>query len=120
VDPARRRELTRFGAPAAFLLAVTIAVLLVKAGLDNSGGEPAAVTTSTAAARTTAPPPTTTLVLTNSATTTSANAQYYVIETGDTLGAIAAKYDTTVEQLLTLNPDVDPNALHPGDRIRVG
>ena len=48
------------------------------------------------------------------------NAQYYIVESGDTLGAIAAKYDTTVNELLTLNPDVDPSALQPGQRIRVG
>src|SRR5438093_7733506 len=41
------------------------------------------------------------------------------IQSGDTLGSIALKYDTTVEKLLGLNPGVDPNALHPGDaRIR--
>jgi len=48
---------------------------------------------------------------------------YYVryrVQRGDTLGGIAASYDTTVEQLLTLNPDLDPNALQPGTRIRVG
>ena len=33
VDPRRREQLTRYGAPAAFLAAVTIAVILIKAGL---------------------------------------------------------------------------------------
>jgi LysM repeat protein len=119
MDPARRRELTRFAAPAAFLAAATIAVLLIKAGLDNDDAGPAAVPTTTAA--TTTQPTTTKLVLTTtSSATLPPGAQYYTIESGDTLGAIAEKYDTTVEALLTLNPDVDPNALHPGDRIRVG
>ena len=123
MDPARSRDLKRFGVPAAFLLGVTIAVLLVKAGLDT---DPQTTTTAarTTAARTTAPPPTTKLVLTtpSSATTatTEAEARYYVIESGDTLGVIAAKFDTSVDELLTLNPDVDPNALQPGTRIRVG
>jgi LysM repeat protein len=121
MDPGRRRELTRFGAPAAFLLAATVAVLLVKAGLDNSDSPPVATPTTTAQTTTHATT-TTKLVLTDTGTstsTTTAGAEYYVIQSGDTLGGIAAKYDTTVEQLLTLNPDVDPNALHPGDRIRV-
>jgi LysM repeat protein len=121
VDPGRRRELTRFGAPAAFLLAVTIAVLLVKAGLDSSKSQPdtVAMPTTTAAATTQT---TTKLVLTGTAaaTTTAPEAQYYEVQSGDTLGAIADKYGTTVDQLLTLNPGVDPAALHPGDRIRVG
>jgi LysM repeat protein len=122
MDPGRRRELTRFGAPAAFLLAVTIAVLLVKAGLDSSESQPDTVATPTTTAAATTQTSTTKLVLTGTAgaTTTAPDAQYYEVQSGDTLGAIAAKYDTTVEQLLTLNPGVDPAALHPGDRIRVG
>lgn len=122
MDPGRRRELTRFGAPAAFLLAATIAVLLVKAGLDNSDSASTVAGPTTTAQTTTHATTTTKLVLTGTGTSTSTTtpgAQYYVIQSGDTLGGIAAKYDTTVEQLLTLNPDVDPNALHPGDRIRV-
>ena len=98
MDPGRRRELTRYGAPAAFLLAVTIAVLLVKSGLDNgSQEETVAAPTTTTQTATTAP--TTTISLTDSGTvtTTPANAQYYIVESGDTLGAIAAKYDTTVD-----------------------
>jgi LysM repeat protein len=120
VDPERRRELKRYGVPAAFLLAVTIAVLLVKSGLDDS--EPATTAAApTTTARTTTQQTTTKLVLTTAPATTSvANAQYYVIESGDTLGGIASSYDTTVEQLLSLNPDLDPNALQPGTRIRVG
>jgi LysM repeat protein len=120
MDPGRRRELTRYGAPAAFLLAVTIAVLLVKSGLDNGSQEQTVAAPTTAHTTTTAP--TTTISLTDSGTitTTPANAQYYVIQSGDTLGEIASKYDTTVDELLTLNPDVDPSALQPGQRIRVG
>ena len=121
MDPDRRRELTRYGAPAAFLVAATIAVLLVKAGLNKS--DTATVASPTTTAQTTTHATTTTkLVLTDTGTSTSTTtpgAEYYVIQSGDTLGGIAAKYDTTVEQLLTLNPTVDPNALHPGDRIRV-
>lgn len=124
MDPGRRRELTRFGVPAAFLLAVTIAVLLIKAGLDNSDSQSTTVAgaTTTTAPATAQPKTTTKIVLTGIPTTTTApsNARYYVIQDGDTLGGIAGKYGTTVEQLLTFNPDLDPNALQPGTRIRVG
>lgn len=123
MDPRRRRELKRFGAPAAFLAAATIAVILIKAGLrDGSEAEPTTVgAIPTAAATTTAPRVTTQLVLTEStpATTTLPEGQYYVIQDGDTLGSIALKYDTTVEELVRLNPDVDPTALHVGQRLRV-
>jgi LysM repeat protein len=124
MDPARRRELTRYGAPAAFLLAVTIAVLLIKSGLDSSSKEPT-VAAATTTVHTTATAATTTITLTGSATTagtttSAANAQYYTIQSGDTLGAIAAQYNTTVDQLLTWNPGLDPAGLQPGQRIRVG
>jgi LysM repeat protein len=123
VDPRTRRELTRYGAPAAFLAAVTIAVLLVKAGLSGGDGSTTTVGASPTTRPTTSSPTTTRLVLTTpTATTTTATAQegeYHVVESGDTLGSIAEKYDTTVEELVRLNPGVDPNALRVGDRIRV-
>jgi LysM repeat protein len=102
--------LARFAAPAAFLLAATIAVLIVRAALTNGD----AATTPPAA--TTTVPATTT----NTGTTTSAaGAQYYKIRAGDTLAVVAEQYNTTVEQLMVLNPDVDPVALNIGQRIRV-
>jgi LysM repeat protein len=126
VDPRTRRELTRYGAPAAFLAAVTIAVLLVKAGLNGGSTETvgALPTASPTTTRQTATTTTSKLVLSDVGTTittstTVAGAQYYVIQSGDTLGSIAARYKTTVDELLRLNPGIDPSALHPGDRIRV-
>jgi LysM repeat protein len=123
VDPRTRRELTRYGAPAAFLAAVTIAVLLVKAGLSGGDGSTPTVGALPTTRPTTSSPTTTRLVLTTpTATTTTTTAQegeYHVVESGDTLGSIAEKYDTTVEELVRLNPGVDPTALRVGDRIRV-
>jgi LysM repeat protein len=122
VDPRTRRELTRFGAPAAFLAAATIAVILIKAGLSNgSETEPTTVGAIPSRPTTTAPKVTTRLVITEStpATTTEAQGEYYTVQSGDTLGSIASKYDTTVEELVRLNPDVDPTALQVGQRIRV-
>ena len=42
-----------------------------------------------------------------------------MIEAGDTLAVIADRYSTTVEELLVLNPDIDPVSLTIGQRIRV-
>jgi LysM repeat protein len=121
MDARTRRELTRYGAPTAFLAAATIAVLLIKAGL--SGGTESEPTTvgaiPTKAPTATAPATTTKLVLTGTTTTTVDEGQYYVVQSGDTLGSIALEYDTTVEELMRLNPDVDPTALNVGQRIRV-
>jgi LysM repeat protein len=105
-------RLARYGAPAAFLAAATIAVLLVRAGLDNADSTSSPATTAL----------TTTSATTEPGTTTDAEppgAEFYEIQAGDTLAVIAEQYDTSVEQLLVLNPDIDPVALTVGQRIRV-
>ena len=109
----RKARLARYAAPIAFLAAATVAILLVRSGLDNGDATPPPVTT---AATTTAA---TTERGTTGSTTNAAGAEFYVIQAGDTLAVIADEHDTTVEQLLVLNPDVDPVALNVGQRIRV-
>ena len=50
----------------------------------------------------------------------SNGAQYYKIVPGDTLGKIAAKYGTTVNKLMALNPQIkNANLIYAGDTIRV-
>jgi LysM repeat protein len=115
----RRGEVARYAAPAAFLLAVTVAVLLVRAGLEGGGGDttpslPSAPVTTASTTKPKPKPPTTTR-----AATTTAAAQYYTVQSGDTFGSIAAKEGTSVQQLETLNPNVDPAALRVGQQIRV-
>jgi LysM repeat protein len=110
-----RARLARYAAPAAFLAAATVAILLVRSGLDNGDAAPPSATT---AVVTTSGSGTTTRGSTGT-TTAAAGAQFYVIQAGDTLAVIADEHDTTVEQLLVLNPDVDPVALTVGQRIRV-
>lgn len=114
-----RRGAARWAAPVAFLVAVTIAALLVRAGLRQ--GSPS-----------TSPPATTTTqtrphhahkharkTKTTTTTTTTAGASYYTVQSGDTFSSIAASLGTTSAQLEQLNPGVDPSALHVGQRIRV-
>jgi LysM repeat protein len=110
-----RARLARYAAPAAFLLAVTVAILLVRAGLDNgdSSTPPPAATTTEVTPTTTEEPGTT------ETSTVPADAEFYEIQAGDTLAVIADQHGTTVEQLLVLNPDIDPVALTVGQRIRV-
>jgi LysM repeat protein len=115
MDARTRRELTHYGAPAAFLLVVTIAVLLIKAGLS---GHDTAATTTQQTSRTA--PTTSTARSTTTATPTTTAGRFYTIQPGDTLGAIAVREHTTVTALLQLNPGIDPKALHSGQRIRVG
>ncbi len=50
-------------------------------------------------------------------TTTAAPAEY-VIERGDTMRKIAAKFNTSVEAILAANPKItDPNKIQAGQRI---
>jgi LysM repeat protein len=42
-----------------------------------------------------------------------------VIQSGDTLDAIAVRFATTVDQLLSLNPGTEPTTLRPGERLRI-
>lgn len=108
----RRAELARFLAPAAVLLAVTVAVLLVRAGLEG-GGRSGATTPTTkpqpiARSTTTRPKP------------RPAARRFYTIQSGDTLATVAARFSTTTEKLLALNPTIDPHALSIGQKIRIG
>jgi LysM repeat protein len=104
-----RRVLVRYAAPAAFLLLVTVIVLGVRSGVRSDASptkaSPAAkraVASSTATGAKPAPPK-----------------RWYVIQNGDTLGAIAARFGTTVDSLLRLNPGVVPTALTPGAHVRI-
>ena len=108
-------RLARYAAPAAFLAAATVAILLVRSGLENGDMTTPPATTAAATTATTATEPGTTA----GTTTSPAGAEFYEIQAGDTLAVIADQHDTTVEQLLVLNPDVDPVALTVGQRIRV-
>jgi Tfp pilus assembly protein FimV len=109
----RRAEVARFLAPAAFLLAVTIAVLLVRAGLEGGGKT---VTT---------PTPKPQPIARETTTTTRpepkpATRRFYTIQSGDTLETVAARFGTTTDKLLALNPTIDPHALRIGQKIRIG
>ena len=103
-----RGQAKRYGAPAAFLLAVTIAVLLVRSGLQSD------------------PDPATTAVRTQTVSTQTATTpvpvkqrRFYRLRAGETLSDVAIKFNTTVAQLLALNPGIQPTNLIIGQRVRV-
>jgi LysM repeat protein len=111
--PRAAGPLARYGAPAAFLLAATVAILLIHAAL---GGK-------------TTPGPATTARSTPVATVPAAVAprprpkpagRYHVVQPGEGFAAIAAAEHTTVAEIEALNPGVSSNALHVGQKIRVG
>ena len=104
----RRRRLAHYGAPALFLLAVTVAVLLIRSGLES--GSPAA---------TTPPLPVPTRQTTTTHHRPRPHARYYTVQSGDTFGSIAGKTGISVAQLEQLNPGVSSNALQVGQKLRV-
>jgi LysM repeat protein len=99
-----RRRVARVAAPLAFLAAVTVAVLLVRAGLDEASTRVESTTPAATA-------PTT--------TTTPVARRFYRIRAGDTLAAIAPRFGLTEAELVVLNPGIEPTALRIGQRIRV-
>ena len=87
--------------------AVTIGVLLVRAGFEQ--GRHHGTT------------PTTTLTATRASEHAHRrhHRRTYTVQSGDTLDSIARQTGTSVARLEQLNPRVDPTALRVGEKIRV-
>ena len=49
----------------------------------------------------------------------SSSAIYYTVESGDNLTSIAARYNTTVDEIVRLNKINDPNLIYPNQKLRV-
>ena len=98
----------RYGFPVLALAALTAIVLFARPALH--GGEAAQPEPATpTVVEEPAPPP----------EPKSARATAYAVRSGDTLASIAAKFGTTVDRLMELNPGIDPTALRVGEPIRV-
>jgi LysM repeat protein len=52
-------------------------------------------------------------------TATGPRKKTYTVRPGDTLALIAERTGVTVEELLALNPDIDPNSLTVGVKIKL-
>jgi LysM repeat protein len=85
----------------AFLLAATLAVVLLRMALHDDG--PAA----------TKPPPA------QAPAKARPKPKLYTVRAGDTLATIAATTGVSVARLHKLNPRVEPTSLFIGDRIRL-
>lgn len=49
----------------------------------------------------------------------SSDASTYTVKSGDTLSGIANKFNTSVKKLQGLNNIINPNLIHPGDKLKV-
>jgi LysM repeat protein len=126
VAPPRRAPLARYVAPAAFLLGVTVAVLLIHSALGGKGGGRHLTTTlGPVTHASTARVPRKTRTITQATTSTTgtgtsvAGTEYTKVQRGDTFGSIASRSGTTVAALEALNPGVSSTSLQVGQQIRV-
>ena len=110
MPPQRDRSPARLLAPAAlvvFALAVVVIVLSSAGGGEDSPN--VADTTDRGTSTTTTP----------AATGRRAPRSAYTVKRNDTLGSIAQKTGVEVERLQELNPQLDPQALIAGQKIKL-
>lgn len=100
----------RYLAPAAFLLAATIAVVLIRSGIESGGGR---------AATAGSPAPGRHVVVTTTTTGRSPTKRFWVVRAGDTFAVISSKSGVPVATLARLNPKVSSTSLFIGERIRL-
>jgi LysM repeat protein len=98
------RHPARYVAPLALAGAVAAILLVVNNSPSGSSGSSATATT-----------PTTTTVRTHH----RPRHRFYRVKPGDLLGTIASRYGMTTQALLELNPNLDPQTLQAGQRIRL-
>jgi LysM repeat protein len=109
-----RRSPARLLAPLALLLvAVATVFVIVGSASDSNGGD--ATTTTGRQAGTTR----TTTSKQDTPTRRRRRGKSYTVKAGDTLGSISETTGVAVEQLLALNPDLDPQALVAGQKIKL-
>ena len=105
----------RYAAPAAFLLAATAAIVLVRSGID--AGDDAGTRNGSVPVITRKHVATTT---TKRHTTTTASSQaLWTVQAGDTFGVISTKSGVPVATIERLNPNVSSTSLFIGEKIRL-
>jgi LysM repeat protein len=104
----------RYAAPAAFLLAATIAIVLIRSGIQ-AGGSKSPVTTSSLTVTLKHVVSTTT----GTTTTRTVTKRFWTVAAGDTFGVISSKSGVPVATIEQLNPNVHSTSLFIGEKIRL-
>ena len=102
------RNPARYLAPLALAAAATATYVIVHHALEPkhaSSPAPIVQTTSTHAR--------------SGAHASASKAKFYVVQPNDTLSKIATKTGVSLGTLEALNPSINPNALHPTQRLRL-
>ena len=105
----------RYAAPAAFLLAATVAIVLVRSGMD--AGDDAGTRTRSIPTLTRKHVATTTT--TKRHTTTVSSQAFWTVQAGDTFGVISTKTGVSVATIERLNPNASSTSLFIGEKIRL-
>lgn len=93
-----------YAGPAAFLLAATIAVAVIRAEVHGNSHASAPLTPAAHPAR---------------AVRRHPPHKLYVVRAGDTIAAISVKTHVPQSRILVLNPKVSPTALFIGEKLRL-
>jgi LysM repeat protein len=110
----RTDDWRRYVGPAAFLLAVTVAIVLIRAGMNAGGKSPARTGSASSPAR-------------RHVTTTTAGRphkppvarRFYTVQAGDTFSIISMRTGVSVATIARLNPKASSTSLHIGERVRI-
>ena len=105
--PAAAPGTGRIAAPVVFLAAIIILLSITFQSGILGGAHESAVT------------PTPTVTKTKGANATSATTRKYVVKRGDTLSAIAVRFNTTSSVIEDLNPDMSASTVVVGQKIIV-
>lgn len=107
-----RTPVPRIAAPVVFLIAVIVLIGL----LVSSGGQKKTSTTKPSGGKKTA---TAKPTATTTSTGTTTVAKTYIVKAGDTISGIAVKFHTTQTAIQALNPNIDPNTLSVGEKLKL-
>jgi LysM repeat protein len=99
-----RRSPARYLAPLALAAAFFAVLSVVGSGDDSGGGSTVQIRSTTTATTTTK-------------ASRKPKPRTYTVRTGDVLSAIAEKTGVPLQRLLDLNADLDPQALHAGQKL---
>ncbi|HEX2085771.1 MAG TPA: LysM domain-containing protein [Solirubrobacteraceae bacterium] len=118
------RRPSRWLAPLALLAALAAVFLVVTSttGTGDGDGDDSASTTEQQDGRQTRTGrrgTTTGRTETGTRTTTAPEQETYTVRPGDTLAVISERTGVPVEEIQELNPDVDPNNLPVGEKIKL-
>jgi LysM repeat protein len=111
-----REDWRRYVAPAAFLLAATIAILLIRSGLQAGTSAPTTTAVVTAPHKAVS---TSTNASSGRTKPSSSTPRFWTVQAGDTFGVISTKSGVPVATIEKLNPNVKSTSLFIGQKLRL-